>query len=581
MQDCITAGLVGTKLDFVLVESPLPQNGSGKACSLGKGRLFELEQVCDMVFTVPVAGMEEAEAAVYVRKRVMVATQADYKQGAVAYAGVVKASHAVAMTTWFWDGQAPTIRVNTLEGTARITVSGSFTEVNYRQKVALPGGKASISPEPGVRLFDAFTEEDLTRDGLVVFTGETAKGKQFIAQAAAEWWVSRNAACVWPAYDPNVGYTETHLAIMGRYVRENTKLVDIVYAIEDVQYGIFAGLYAEDPAWSFYENGVVVHRCRALFGQVVAAVEYTSTYVNIGDDQELIPEILYNIASVMPELAEAFWDSKKARARRGAFQGLLRMLHNGEPQGATVLALDPDVGVKFDPTLTDRELAEGFASLYPKGLIVTWDAYRQYVDMGTLLSIGAFAPGGESYGFAHELIALLRYLHVDNEKAGDPTARMRFHFRKFTKSLKGTLAKSKKALSKTIRCGKLRGRKIDSTYRRGMGLWELHVNPEDYLVTSGLMKAGDIDLDFRIPVYNATAWKVVLDPLTPCGVFQVHPLCWHAANEGDVDGDGVADLPLPKHLQHDAWNRFHAAEHGGWRGYFTLRGADSNVLNPA
>lgn len=575
-----TAGIVGKKVRFALVESPLPQNGSGKAAALGKGLPFDLVQNQAYTFTVPVPGMDEVSALFYVRARVIVAASAAYDMGICSYAGVCKAKHSVPMTTWMWAGDLPVLTYDGLEAVVTVRIEGSFREFNLRQKLAGDGVKASVSPEPGIRLFDAFSEEDLTEDGLVLLTSETMKGKQAIASAAAEWWTAKSALHQFPVYDPNVGYTAAHMAIMGAYVRANTKLVDIVYPIEETQYDIFMGSYGSDPAWSFHGNGVVVHQCKALFGEMVLAIEYTSTFVNLGDSQEMIPEITYIVDAIHPELGESLWGDVKATRRRGAFQGLLNMLHQKAPDGAAVWKLDPLKGIKFRATMTDKELAEGLKLLYPNGVILVWAEFSQYVDLGSLLSIGAYAPGGEAYGFAHELMALLRYLHVDNEKVGDPTRRMKFHFRKFQASLKGTLAKSKKTLAKTIRVGKLFGRKVDGTYRRGMGLWEIHVNPNDYLVMAKKLKEGDVVLGFRIPVYNATAWKIVLDEQTPMGVFQVHPLCWHAANEGDFDGDGIAILPVPTALHESTWEKFHAAKYGGWRGYFTLRGADSCVLDP-
>jgi hypothetical protein len=397
-----------------------------------------------------------------------------------------------------------------------------------------------------------------------------------IAPACAEWLNDKGLD--FGAYDPDEGFTPEQLLAMGNFLEEEGRLVDWVYEVNAHHELMYRALYEGKEGWTFLGEGVIVHRTKAVFGDIVMSLENTCSFENVASF-DLTPSMLLNIGKVHPEFAEHLWT--KAARKRGSFQGALSMAFNKPKHAVPVIPVSPRGVANFDVVVEgkdDRSLVAVLAKKYPLGFeLITGSFGSLFVDICAVRDLGAFSQGGTGYSYAEELCDFIRFL-MTPKKLGDATGRIKKAMGQIRADLVMSLVDSKKTAAKLLRTGSGTSRKVMTTSRKGVGWAEVHVNPLDAVVVQGKLSEGQVVGISRIPADTFGAAVVVLDENTPIGVFEVDALFWHACNEGDADGDAIGVLYVAKEYQAQFFKRFYVATTGAWRGYFTLRGVDPNVF---
>lgn len=568
-----TVALKGLTLSFDLSFSPLLTNGSGGA--MGNGRKFYPGNPDAKLFAkVHYVGTDCATAEAAVKAITKVHQSAEFGDTLIEIDGYPATRFAIFGSTWLT--KRVEFKHDPRESEVTVTVHGSWTaDGSTAEKFVCDGGKVRVHPAVGLRCFKALTGEARPLRNLTI-TAETFKGGQFFGPAAAEWLAKRGLD--FGAYDPDKGFTDEQLLAMGNFIEAKGELVTWVYEVNEHTELMLRSLYEGRPEWTFYGDGLVAHTTKVVSGEIVMALESTCTYQNVSAFN-LTPAMLLNLGKVHPELAEHLWE--KAARKRGSFQGALSMAFNNPKHSVPVIVVTPAGSAEFGielPSKDDRTIVVTLAKKYPLGFTLDTGSFgKVYVDICAVRDLGAFSQGGTGYSYAEELCDLIRFL-MSPKKLGDATGRVKKAMGQIAADLVMSLVDSRRTAANLLRTGNGTRRKVLTTFRKAVGWGELHVNPFDPLVIAGKLVEGQVVGVSRIPADTFGSAVVVFDENTPIGVFEVDALFWHACNEGDADGDDIGVLFVPEVYQKEFHKRFQVAAHGGWRGYFTLRGSERALL---
>ena len=209
-----------------------------------------------------------------------------------------------------------------------------------------------------------------------------------------------------------------------------------------------------------------------------------------------------------------------------------------------------------------RQILKDLCKAFPNGFTVTYPVrdgeYSFEVHPRALATFGGFTSSGSA---TRELAQVIDYIYFITDNIGAESsvdAAIVDQSIKLSNTLSrwaDNLVTSKSAMKKFTRSGKLVGGKVRTTYsplcNNVNGLPVVVVNPNGPMAKMlGLDKSvtfGQIVGLTRTPMPFMTAAFVRLDNACPVGHVFVSPKVWHAANEGDSDGDGIALLNLTKY----------------------------------
>lgn len=571
------ANFHGIRTAFLLINSPLASGSAGKAQSLvrpfgGEAKAFYVAHHVEVSVVVPVTGLiakTEHEVVSSVLAGVVVETAPVVAGDSVlTVRGIPQGCHNIPMTSWVWDGNAPVGTYDPEYRTVTVKVYGKALEVTTRQKLVAPGLKASVSPDRNMVVFDE-AGNCLNEDGLVVLTAETVKGKQFLLLAAAEW--ARKVRNQRVVYKPSVGYTQEHLELMGEYIRANSQTVTLTHKVERTVFLALQELYGNNPAYRFYADGTVTHTTTAIRGEVVAAVEYSTTFQNV-IKSSMLPEMTMVLEGMLPELAQELVLGAKAQAKVADGNAMFDLLEGKASADAHEVSLDAVRGLPIRHAGTDKEVLTSFQRRFGAEVILAWDTHKLYLPLKAVGKLGTFLADGSATGWVVDIIRAVRYLADPNRDLDQATAVMERLFLTVPKAIRTWLVDARKSTASMLRTGEMLSRKVDSTIGADVGLWEIHVNPND--IAAADLAEGETVLAARVPVYTFGALKVVHNEEVPMGVFRVSALAWAAMNSGDSDGDAIYVLPVPAKHQDGLQEKVNSALYGNWKVYFDLAGAD-------
>lgn len=441
---------------------------------------------------------------------------------------------------WMWNKETRRLEVS-------VTISWRYT--TQTEKLVADGIKARIAPE-AIEIVSGGVAIDQPQ---VFLTHEELKGTQGLV---AMWAESVPGGVV---YDPNVGLTPEQQEQFQAWVLKNTKVVTIRRQVNTIHYSNLKTLHGDNPAYVFEDDNFVTWTGEAIFGEVVLAVEYSTTFQAEGTS-ELFPELLYSLALLNREF-EYLWETKGARRRRGSFHGLNHMVQNqhgnSAHEPAVIDLMAPNAVILTAEELKDEngnmvthgtDYIKALAKKYPVGFYVTFSGMKQFIDPGALEMLSGRA--GTLNAVISNTVDLVKYFVLpENRRPGRSMAEQIFSYMRLIRKAATAMLTAGNVLKKPFRTGKMLTRKVAPTCRFGVEAWELHVNPMDPVVLNGTLKADQIVGGNRVPVIFWGAFKVVLDEKTPIGVFEIDAYCWAAINEGDGDGDSIAVLLLPEKVK--------------------------------
>lgn len=438
---------------------------------------------------------------------------------------------------WSWNKETRRLEVS-------VTIAWRYT--TQTEKLVADGIKARTAPE-AIEIVSGGTAVDQPQ---VFLTHEELKGTQGLV---AMWAESVPSGVV---YDPNVGLTPEQQDEFQIWVLKNTKVVTIRRQVNTIHYVNLKALHGENPAYVFEDDNWISWTGEAIFGEVVLAVEYSTTFQAEGTS-ELFPELMYSLALLNRDFSY-LWETKGARRRRGSFHGLNHMVQNKHGNSAQEPPVI-DLGLPSAVILTVEELKDekgnmvthgtdyikALAKKYPVGFYVAFSGMKQFIDPGALEMLSGRA--GTLNAVISNTVDLVKYFVLDeSRRPGRSMAEQIFSYMRLIRKAATAMLTAGNVLKKPFRTGKMLTRKVAPTCRAGVEAWELHVNPLDPVVLNGTLKADQVVGNNRVPVIFWGAFKVVLDEKTPIGVFEIDAYCWAAINEGDGDGDSIAVLLLPE-----------------------------------
>lgn len=461
---------------------------------------------------------------------------------------------------WSWNKETRRLEVS-------VVVSWSYT--TQTEKLVADGIKARIAPE--VLAITATDTGATVEQPQVFLTHEELKGTQGLV---AMWAESKEGGVV---LDPNTGLTAEQQAEFSEWVKDNTKMVTIRRQINSIQYANLRKLYIHKSGYKFQDDNWVEWTGEAIFGEVVLAVEYSTTFQAEGTS-ELFPELMYSLA-ILSTGFNYLWHEKTSVNRRSGFSGLSYMAQNEAPTGINVPVIDAlaeDAEILSKDEIQDmshgREYIKALAKKYPAGFYVELGSQVQYVNPAALQML--LGKAGTLNAVVSNVVDLVKYfvIHPDRRPGRSMVEQISSYMKLIRKAATAMLTAGN-VMKKPFRTGSMLTRKVAPTSRFGVEAWELHVNPADPRVLDGTLVPGQIVGANRVPVVFWGALKVVLNDKTPIGVFEIDAYCWAAINEGDGDGDTIAVLLLPNCLkvnngtvlnpQQMLWDACHTVYPGG------------------
>lgn len=511
-------------------------------------------------------------------------------------------------------------------GFVSVGVRGIAIDDSKRQKLSAPGLKASVSEN---KSYAAAFRGKAVSPRTVLLSSETVKGRQFIFEAACEWAMAQPEFKDELAYRAFTGtYSHLNLELIAAYIKAMSGWVTITGKVHPKAAELLRHVKDEALVFTPLPTGeyLVESTVWGFTGEVVAAVEYSPTASGVNTSY-MMPAVLGVLEQVKPHLAAGFYNANEAKARRQAHKGFAAMMACQPVENAVLVSnhsnwLSPEAvealqarraelnldGLRLPQPI---ELLKVMAKAYPAGI-----ATRQvlagrgaeerlcYIDFKAVSALGGLAQGDEVSGFAEHVltmvsVACLRALGAtENDIAqvyGDePVAIVNEALNKYGPALEE--ATKLRRFKTHIVGARGYGRKVDSCLN--VPLWEVHINPNDEQVlgtkvdehgdvVEGPLKAGEVVLLQRAPMFTLVPFEVVLNASVPLGVARINSLCLVFANEGDADGDGITLFPAPsnrsgqnrKAFMDGMWS-LHDSHTCSWKGYFLSRGLAADLASP-
>ena len=454
----------------------------------------------------------------------------------------------------------PVVVWNAARKLVEVQVRIKWTNISFAEKLTSLMIKGRFQPEE-VGVFDPNTGDRVRQYPVMI----GSEGIKDLAVAILGMSAEKNGEFVLDCSTGALGAADPKvLETIEAYKATNTEIRTIVRTVSPKWFARYKAKFGHRPDCQFGNDGrTVMWTGPVITGEVVLAVEYSSTCQSVGDTTLLLENLMV-IDSIYPEFAQYLWNRPEAKGRRGLIQAMINMADNKVPVGRKPIRID--LGAKPLPLKAeqdDRELLQEFSKLIrlhatraelaardngeelktdKKGVVLAYQNHAQYVDVDALVRGGTFAEDGEGHSIAGDVTDILRF-------CADPTSQESFSakaegfFRMLKHGLKRRLLDSRAATAKVARTARMEVRKVH-TYDT-LGEWEIHINPNDPLAKKPEWAHGSTKLLFRTPVLYAGIYQVVHNPEIPIGVFGVDALCWHASNEGDADGDTAAALHVP------------------------------------